>query len=153
MTEFMTNNGLDLAIVREQLNDLKFEQGTRKICIGLISDLFIDLTPDEVTRELKHLREQLAGRDLTLEHSSDVPDQLVVVQQLKRRPQDPDAFARGIRWVARITTVALEMVLPAMIGGWLDKSLGTSMLALVGLMIGVPLGLWHLIKMTKHSPR
>ena len=149
MSEFMTNKGLDLAIVRERLNDLTFEHGTRKLCIGLISDLFIDQTPDQVTRELKHLRKQLADHDLTLEPSPDVPDQLVVVQQLKRRPEDPDAFARGIQWVARITTVALEMVIPTLIGGWLDNRFGTSMLALVGLLIGVPLGLWHLIKMTK----
>ncbi len=149
MTEFMTDKGLDLASVRERLNELTFEHGTRKLYIGLISDLFIDHTPDEVTRELNRLREQLADHDLTLEHSSDLPDQLVVVQQLKRRPEDPHAIARGMQWVARITTVALEMVVPAVIGGWLDNRFGTSMLALVGLLIGVPLGLWHLIKMTK----
>jgi hypothetical protein len=149
MTEFMTNKGLDMPSVRERLNGLTFEHGTRKLCIGLISDLFVDHTPDEITRQLKQLREQLADHDLTLEHASDVPDQLVVVQQLKHRPEDPQAIARGMQWVARITTVALEMVLPAVIGGWLDQRLGTNMLVLVGLLIGVPLGLWHLIKMTK----
>jgi len=149
MTEFMTNKGLDLSVVRERLNELPFARGTRRLHIGLISDHFSDHTPDEVTRELKQLREQLADHDLTLEHASDVPDQLIVVQQLKHRPGDPDAIARGMQWVARITTVSLEMVIPAVIGGWLDNRFGTNMLALTGLLIGVPLGVWHLIKMTK----
>ncbi|MDP6467566.1 MAG: AtpZ/AtpI family protein [Pirellulaceae bacterium] len=149
MTDFMTNNGLDLRTVREQLNELTFEHGTRRLCIGLISDLFIDQTPDDINSELERIREQLADQDLTLEHSSDVPDQLVVVQQLKHRPADTGAIGRGVQWAARITTVALEMVIPAVIGTWLDNHFGTNLLTLVGLLIGVPLGLWHLIKMTR----
>jgi hypothetical protein len=151
MTEFMTNKELDCAIVRERLNELTFKDGTRRLCIGLISDLFVDQTPDEVTRELQHLSELLADHDLTLERSPEMPDQLVVVQQLKHRPQDPDAIARGMRWVARIITVALEMIIPALIGSWLDNRFGTNVLVLVGLFIGVPLGLRHVIKMTKSS--
>jgi len=149
MTDFMTSKGLDLATIREQLNELTFKHGTRRLGIGLISDLFIDQTPADITRELQHMREQLADQGLTLERSSDVPDQLVVVQQLRQRPVDTGAIARGMQWVARITTVSLEMVIPAVIGTWLDNRIGTNFLALVGLLIGVPLGLWHLLKMTK----
>lgn len=145
----MTEGRLDLAAVREQLNELTFEHGTRKLAIGLVPDLFIDQSPDEVARALQRIDEQLAQHDLSFEHATDVPDQLVVVQHLKHREGDPDAMARAVQWVSRITTVALEMVIPAVVGAWLDRRFETSFLALIGLFIGVPLGLWHLIRMTK----
>ena len=52
-------------------------------------------------------------------------------------------------WVAKITTVALEMVLPAALGAWADDRWGTSFLALLGLAVGVTVGIWHLVQMTK----
>ena len=149
MNDFMTDGSLDLSAVREQLNELTFEQGTRKLVIGLVPDLFIDQSPDEVAGELRRIGEQLAEHDLRLEHATDVPDQLIVVQHLKHRTGDPNAIARAMQWVSRITTIAVEMVIPAVLGTWLDRRLGTNFLTLIGLLIGVPLGLWHLIKMTR----
>lgn len=58
-------------------------------------------------------------------------------------------LAVAMEWVSRIITVALEMVLPGLAGGWLDKRWGTGFLALVGFALGVSLGIWHLIVMTK----
>jgi len=55
----------------------------------------------------------------------------------------------AIGWVAKITTVALEMVLPAALGAWADDRWGTSFLALLGLAVGVTVGIWHLVQMTK----
>lgn len=60
----------------------------------------------------------------------------------KRHP-----MALAVEWVAKITTVSLEMVIPGLIGTWLDKRWGTSFLALVGFGIGLTVALWHLLQM------
>jgi hypothetical protein len=52
-------------------------------------------------------------------------------------------------WVAKITTVALEMVIPGALGAWADDRWGTGFLALLGLAVGVTVGIWHLVQMTK----
>jgi hypothetical protein len=54
-----------------------------------------------------------------------------------------------MEWVAKITTVGLEMALPAIGGGYLDHKLGTTYWALVGVILGVVLGMWHLLQMTR----
>jgi hypothetical protein len=54
-----------------------------------------------------------------------------------------------MEWVAKITTVALEMFLPAVGGGYLDKQLGTNYWALVGVVVGLVVGMWHLLLMTR----
>ena len=65
-------------------------------------------------------------------------------------PQDQRSpMAQAAEWVSRITTVALEMVLPGILGSWLDKRWDTGFLGLVGFALGVTLGTWHLIWMTK----
>ena len=61
----------------------------------------------------------------------------------------PDPLALAMEWVAKITTVALEMVLPAIGGGYLDRRYGTSFWALAGVVLGVVVGIWHLLQMTK----
>lgn len=149
MSEFMNAQGLDLVAIRSHLNELQFEQGSRKLRIGRIADLFAEHSPAEIARELQNMRQKLAEHDLQLEEPTDPDQPLVVVQQLTQRPVDAQALARAMQWVSRITTVACEMVLPAVIGTWLDHRLGTNMLAVAGLLIGVPLGLWHLVQMTK----
>jgi hypothetical protein len=58
-------------------------------------------------------------------------------------------MALAMEWVAKITTVCLEMVLPAFAGSYLDRYLKTQFLTPVGLALGVVLGIWHLIQMTK----
>jgi F0F1-type ATP synthase assembly protein I len=60
-------------------------------------------------------------------------------------------MAEAMKWVSRITTVALEMVVPAIAGQWLDKQWGTSFLVLIGLVLGVSVGLMHLIAMTREN--
>ena len=62
---------------------------------------------------------------------------------------NPMGVALG--WVAKITTVALEMVLPAALGSWADDRWGTDFLALLGLAVGVSVGIWHLVQMTKRQ--
>ena len=45
--------------------------------------------------------------------------------------------------------VSLEMVLPGLLGYWLDKQLGTVFLfMLIGLTVGCIGGIWHLVRAT-----
>lgn len=53
-----------------------------------------------------------------------------------------------MEWVGRIFAVAIEMVLPALAGRYLDQRFGLGFLALVGLGLGVTLGMVHLLAMT-----
>lgn len=139
----------DIFAIRDQLNQVAFEDGKRALCLGSVAELFSEVGRDVVERELRELEGQLSQRDLTLERSSG--DELYVVQQLKHRDIDTSWIAKGVQWVSKITTVALEMVVPVIIGSWLDRKLGTQFLTILGIALGVPLGLWHLIKMTKRS--
>jgi hypothetical protein len=59
-------------------------------------------------------------------------------------------MAQAMVWSSRITTVALEMALPAVFGHWLDSQLGTWwVFVTLGAIAGMTLGLMHLIQMTK----
>ncbi len=58
-----------------------------------------------------------------------------------------------MEWAAKITTVGLEMALPAIGGYYLDRRLGTSYWALVGAVFGVVCGMWHLLQMTSADAR
>lgn len=60
---------------------------------------------------------------------------------------NPLAFAYG--WVARMTTVVLEMALPGLGGQWLDSKLGTKYWVIVGFVAGFALGIFHLLQMVK----
>jgi hypothetical protein len=64
-----------------------------------------------------------------------------------RRNTSP--IARAVEWVSKITTVGLEMALPAIGGGYLDRRFGTKYWALVGLVLGFVVGMWHLLQITK----
>lgn len=66
-------------------------------------------------------------------------------------PEDFDPLPVAMTWVARITTVALEMVLPGLAGSWLDRRFGTSYLVVVGFVFGFVAGLWHLLQLTQSS--
>jgi len=50
----------------------------------------------------------------------------------------------------QIMTISAEMVLPGLAGLWLDNRLGTKIVfTLIGFAIGLPLSLWHLLRITK----
>ena len=67
-------------------------------------------------------------------------------------PQDErPPIALAMEWVAKITTVALEMVLPGLLGEWLDGKFGTNFLALVGFALGITVGVMHLLAMTRQK--
>ena len=62
-------------------------------------------------------------------------------------------MALAMEWVSRITTISLEMVLPGIAGQWLDQKWGTSFLALAGFALGLTIGIWHLLAISKESQR
>jgi hypothetical protein len=58
-------------------------------------------------------------------------------------------MALAMEWVAKITTVGLEMVLPGVAGYYLDAWWNTQFLAILGFALGMAAGLWQLIRWTK----
>jgi F0F1-type ATP synthase assembly protein I len=65
-------------------------------------------------------------------------------------PDGRSPYALAMEWVTRITTISLEMVLPGVMGYWIDQRLGTKALfLLIGLSFGLVGGMWQLIKLTK----
>jgi hypothetical protein len=68
-------------------------------------------------------------------------------------PHDVTPMVIAYQWVARIITVAFEMVTPGVLGLWLDNWLGTKVLfTLLGFAVGITFAVWHLIRMTA-SPK
>lgn len=69
---------------------------------------------------------------------------------MKQQRDDRSSLALGLEWSSRITTVALEMVVPALIGYWIDLKLGTPWVFLVfGTVLGFVTGLMSLLRMTR----
>ena len=65
-----------------------------------------------------------------------------------RRPP----LAQAAAWASRVMTVALEMVLPGLIGIWIDRKLGLkAACTLVGFGLGFSVALLHLLQLTKQS--
>lgn len=64
-------------------------------------------------------------------------------------PLPSNSMAQALLWVSRITVVGLVMVLPAVAGRWLDSYFHTTYLGMTGLVLGVVVGFWHLIMMTR----
>ncbi len=63
-------------------------------------------------------------------------------------PDDRSAMAAAMAWSSRITTISMEMVVPGLIGYWIDEQLGTVAIFLVtGVILGFSIGLWQLIKL------
>ena len=54
----------------------------------------------------------------------------------------------ALEWVSRITAVALVMVLPGLLGYWLDQKLGTGFLMLAGFVFGIVGGMYSLLALT-----
>jgi F0F1-type ATP synthase assembly protein I len=69
-----------------------------------------------------------------------------------RPSPQPHPMALAMEWVAKITTVGLEMVLPGVGGHYLDARLGTKYWTLIGFGVGMVVGFWHLMQMTKLKP-
>ena len=68
------------------------------------------------------------------------------------RPRGLNPMALAMEWVAKITTVGLMMVLPAVGGRYLDNRLGTNYWVLIGLGVGMIAGFVHLLNITRKPP-
>lgn len=67
-------------------------------------------------------------------------------------PDSRSVMARAYSWAGRIITVAMEMVVPGVVGVWIDKQLGTiALFTVIGFGGGLVLGMWHLLKMTSRK--
>ncbi len=141
----------DIDRIRVELNELPFKNRKREVYLALISEMFATESASEITAHLRQIERELAHHSLKLIRHDDDPDALFVEQQLRSLALDMSWMSEGMRWVSVIMTVALEMVLPSLIGLWLDGKFGTRFLSPLGLALGVPLGLWHLILLTKRN--
>ncbi|MFH1299846.1 MAG: AtpZ/AtpI family protein [Planctomycetota bacterium] len=66
--------------------------------------------------------------------------------------QNRSSLVEAHQWVSRLTTVGLEMSLPAFLGHWLDKKWGTTpWLTAIGAVLGFILGMIHLLRMAKEA--
>ena len=59
----------------------------------------------------------------------------------------------GIAWASRITTLALELTIPVLVGVGLDRWWGTSPLATIsGAVLGFVLFMFHTLRLAKNLP-
>lgn len=138
----------ELHAVRAALNELPFHDGKRRVLIGSIAEMFPGDDDSVIAENLGTIEAELKRHELTLLRDQ---DELYAVQQFRERGADLSWLAEGMRWSAMITTVGLEMAVPGIAGWWLEKQTGIPYLAILGLAIGPPLGLWHLIMMTRNK--
>ena len=144
----------DIAHIREELNELPFRDGKREVFVGRVSEVFETESEETITNHLGQFEQELRNHTLLLTRHEDDRDALSVVQELRTIAPDFSWMAGATNWVSKITAAALEMVLPGLAGLWLDNLLDTRLLTLLGFGCGVPLGMWHLIAMTKgHAER
>jgi hypothetical protein len=63
---------------------------------------------------------------------------------------DRSQIAKAYQWATRIMIVSLEMVLPGIVGYWIDGRLGTRVVfMLVGFALGCTAATVHLIQLTR----
>lgn len=69
------------------------------------------------------------------------------------RPDDRSPLAVALGWVSRITTVSAVMVIPGILGHFIDRWAGTVVLfTVLGMALGLGIGMWSLIRATR-TPR
>ena len=66
------------------------------------------------------------------------------------QPEDRSLLARASGWAANTMTIAAEMVVPILIGAWIDRRLGLKgPFAISGGVMGVTVGIWSLLRMVE----
>jgi len=69
-------------------------------------------------------------------------------------PDDRSPLAQGIAWSTRVTAIALEMVVPGLIGLWIDRRLGTvAVFLFLGMILGVTTGILQLARLAASEGR
>ena len=73
---------------------------------------------------------------------------------MSHRTDDRNPLAVAVEWTSRVTTIALEFVIPGVIGVWIDQQLGTVMVFLVlGVIFGMSAGMLHLARLAASADR
>jgi F0F1-type ATP synthase assembly protein I len=70
----------------------------------------------------------------------------------KDNSDDRSPMAIAVEWSARLTTIGLEMAIPAGGGFWLDFRLGTSpVFVILGALFGFAAGMFHLLQIARQQ--
>jgi F0F1-type ATP synthase assembly protein I len=65
-------------------------------------------------------------------------------------PDDRSRVAKAYDWASKIISVSIGMVVPAVVGHWIDRRLGTGpLLLVVGSILGLLVGMKNLLRMTR----
>jgi len=78
----------------------------------------------------------------------------LVLSPVTDTPDDRSPLARAMEWATLATTVAAEMVVPVLIGYWIDHRLGNKFVfTTLGGIVGLTFGIWSLVRMAESSSR
>ena len=71
---------------------------------------------------------------------------------MARQSPDRSPLLVAAEWSSRVTSVVLQMVLPALVGYWLDQRFGTvALFVSLGAALGIGAATWNLVRLA--SPR
>jgi F0F1-type ATP synthase assembly protein I len=71
-------------------------------------------------------------------------------RKVQRNNDDRSMIAKGWSWGQQAMAISLEMVVPGMIGLWIDRLIGTLPLFLIlGVIFGMTAGMIHLVQFAK----
>jgi ATP synthase protein I len=71
---------------------------------------------------------------------------------VKHQRDDRPPLALAYAWSARVTSISLELVVPVLIGYWLDQRWGTlPLLLIVGVILGLVTSTLSLLRLAKHA--
>ena len=72
---------------------------------------------------------------------------------MPKQHDQPPPLVVALQWTSRITTIALEMAVPGVIGYWLDRRLGSGLVLLVlGVVTGFVTGIISLVRLAQQPP-
>lgn len=64
-------------------------------------------------------------------------------------PISPPLAVKAMRLFAVVTSIVLQMLVPLLVGVYVDRWLGMNWAWFVGLGVGIPLATWHLVRLVK----
>ncbi len=72
---------------------------------------------------------------------------------MKPQPDDRSAVAIAVARASQITSICLGMVIPGVVGYWIDQRLNTKIVfTLLGAVFGLSYGIYALVRITSKSP-